>query len=97
MSNLSCFACPNNAICDGSYFMYPIETYWHSSPFSPLMHRCLYNQACQFENRKSDLKAIKESIVNNAHIDISRFPEYNEAQCAEVIYFCLNLILLFDF
>ena len=50
-----CKECEDNAVCDGTTVLVPEEGYWHSSPFSPFMLRCLLAEACSFGSRKESL------------------------------------------
>lgn len=55
-SRKRCTPCPEHARCKGGASLIPVPKYWHSSPFSTIMHECFNNDACNYENRTTDLE-----------------------------------------
>ena len=53
----SCYPCEEHAICTRTTVIVPGSGYWHSSPFSPFMRRCLVKEACDFPERRNSLTA----------------------------------------
>ena len=58
-----CAACPEEARCSGSASLIPASGYWHSSPFSVIMHECLHDDACAYENRQTDLETMRAAQI----------------------------------
>ena len=50
-----CHGCERNAECPGGAVLIPAEGYWHSTPFSPVFHKCIYAEACRYEDRRKRL------------------------------------------
>ena len=77
--NQSCRPCPENGDCS-THVILPEEGYWHATPCSKKLQRCLTSSACDFENRKDQLEAATKDIES---CDFDKtFPTlYNEAQC----------------
>ena len=50
-----CHGCERNAECPGGAVLIPAEGYWHSTPFSPVFHKCIYAEACRYEERRKRL------------------------------------------
>ena len=77
-----CDGCPDNARCSGKAVLIPVSGYWHSTPYSPIMHECLLEEACQYKGRRKRLEAYyKESaslVPSQATVSNEEYP-----QCAE--------------
>ena len=56
-SRQDCLPCEPFALCTGTTVLVPKPGYWHSSPFSPFIHRCVILEACVFANRTRLLTA----------------------------------------
>eukprot|EP00210_Caulerpa_lentillifera_P004282 g4085.t1 len=54
-SMTSCQSCEENFICKGNATRIPQNGYWHSTPFSPIIHRCIRPKACDYEERELHL------------------------------------------
>ena len=63
MNATHCTECPDKARCSGSASMIPASGYWHSSPFSVIMHECLHDDACAYKNRQTDLETIRGAQI----------------------------------
>ena len=78
----SCRPCPDNGDCS-THVILPEEGYWHRTPCSTKLQRCLTTSACDFKNRKD----LMENVT--AHVEHCQFIEtfrvlYNIIQCKEV-------------
>ena len=51
-----CVDCPEHARCAGNASLVPISGYWHSSPFSVIMHECFHYEACSYDSRQEDIE-----------------------------------------
>ena len=90
--SLDCRGCEDNAKCAGGAALVPSNGYWHSSPFSPCIHKCVHSDACTYPDRErtltefyenasrvdENLAAVKEYVREGPR---PTFPEYR--QCAE--------------
>ncbi|CAD7699333.1 unnamed protein product [Ostreobium quekettii] len=45
---VECRDCDSRATCPGRAALVPLDGFWHSSPFSTQLHRCLVHEACSF-------------------------------------------------
>ena len=54
-SHEDCYVCEKNAECPGGAVLIPAEGYWHSTPFSPVFYRCIYVEACRYDDRRDRL------------------------------------------
>eukprot|EP00210_Caulerpa_lentillifera_P003084 g2946.t1 len=89
----SCAPCEENAICKGKTVLVPIDGYWHSTPFSPQFHPCVYPEACTFDDRTENLVSFHEDwtqlqrllseleLYNIGEAELPDFSVYQ--QCAE--------------
>ena len=80
--NQSCRPCPENGDCS-THVILPAKGYWHTTPCSKKLRKCLTSSACDFDGRKELLKTVTEDVDS---CDFNKtFPTlYNEAQCKEV-------------
>ncbi|GMH37409.1 hypothetical protein BSKO_05282 [Bryopsis sp. KO-2023] len=62
--NISCVSCPQNADCPGGAAMIPRPGFWHSTPFSPIIHECLVEEACSYGDRQKNLSRFYEQREN---------------------------------
>ena len=81
----SCQPCEEHAECDGTSALLPEDGYWHSTPFSPVMRRCLTDEACTFVNRAGSLRAYYNDTVGR----LERFEELKE-NAADVSEFLVD-------
>ena len=91
--SLDCRGCEDNAKCAGGAALVPSDGYWHSSPFSPCIHKCVHPDACSYPGRErvltefyenpsrvdENLEAVEEYVRRGS--PMPTFPEY--PQCAE--------------
>ena len=77
-----CLPCPENGNCEFRVIT-PNEGYWHRTPCSDQLHRCLPASACEFEDRSENLKAMVKE-VSSCDFDREWIEVYAQAQCAEV-------------
>ena len=77
-----CQQCPENGNCETRVIM-PDDGYWHDTPCSDRLHRCLPTSACTFEERSEGLRNLTQNVTN---CSLSREwrEEYNRVQCAKV-------------
>ncbi|CAD7704984.1 unnamed protein product [Ostreobium quekettii] len=80
--NISCLPCPSQANCIGGAALTPLEGYWHSTPFSPMFHRCIVREACVYANRGENLTKFFSdlSVLKPSNVPLSN-EEYQ--QCAK--------------
>ena len=50
-----CLPCETHAECYGNATLVPADGYWHSTPFSPIMNRCVRSTACKYTERTQRL------------------------------------------
>ena len=58
-----CADCPDNARCTGNASLVPASGYWHSSPFSVIMHECFHDDACSYDNRQEVLETSRRARI----------------------------------
>ena len=77
-----CDGCPDNARCSGKAVLIPVSGYWHSTPYSPIMHECILEEACQYKGRRKRLEAYYKEpaslVLSHATVSNEDYP-----QCAE--------------
>ena len=81
----SCRPCPENGICETNAIT-PKDGYWHWTPCSKNLQRCLTSHACKFKGRSETLKDMTRNITTCIFDDEQR-DEYQQNQCAEVRIF----------
>ena len=82
-NDLHCHPCPENGNCESTMIL-PEEGYWHQTPCSEHIQRCLTSEACDFKHRKRDLDEATAD-VKTCVFDENYIEDYTEAQCREVI------------
>ena len=81
--DLHCHPCPDNANCE-SRTIQPHKGYWHRTPCSEHIQRCLTSEACDFKHRDRDLNEATVD-VETCDFDEDYIRDYTDAQCREVI------------
>ena len=76
-----CQPCPDNGNC-ATKVIVPKQGYWHSSPCSPHIQRCLSSDACRNEKRVEKLEQ-KTQNMDNCSISNKEIEDYQQAQCEE--------------
>eukprot|EP00210_Caulerpa_lentillifera_P007389 g7062.t1 len=78
----NCDGCPDNAICPGAATLVPKNGYWHSTPFSPIMHECIMEDACSYKDRE---KKLRDFFKDPSQLEVENRTFNNEdyPQCAE--------------
>ena len=79
--DLTCHPCPENGDCRSQVIL-PNEDYWHASPCSKNIRKCLSSDACHNEKRVEKLKQ-KTQNISNCNISNKEIEEYQQAQCEE--------------
>ena len=77
-----CLRCPENGNCE-SQMITPEDGYWHRTPCSDHLHRCLPTSACVSENR-SDILKTKVRGESSCDFEGDWIEDYTQAQCAKV-------------
>ena len=72
-----CESCEENADCSGGAVLVPREGYWHSTPFSPVFHKCTYFTACHYDRRREKLMQFYEDPEEIAR-QLDRLDRYLE-------------------
>ncbi|GMH36924.1 hypothetical protein BSKO_04797 [Bryopsis sp. KO-2023] len=75
-----CQQCDEKAMCSGGPVIVPVDGWWHSTPFSPLIHECLTEEACAFDGRSNLLSSF---YLDRPNLDPSNDTVKNDAypQC----------------
>ena len=76
-----CQPCAENGNCT-TRVVIPNVGYWHASPCSVNIARCLTSHACKFDNRLERLTNLTRNM-KNCTIDATTVEEYQQGQCAE--------------
>lgn len=82
-SQSMCTMCPNNANCDGNGIV-PIVNYWHASPCSQYLEKCITHESCQYENRNEKLIQFSEDL-NTCYLEHDTLLQYTHLQCQKVV------------
>ncbi len=77
-----CHPCPENGKCE-SRVIWPEKGYWHASPCSTHLAKCVLTDACDFEGRNQALSEATKAI-ENCTLDPAFAANYTKAQCKEV-------------
>ena len=77
-----CVPCPENARCDGKAIR-PTNGYWHQTPCSVRIQRCLTRDACTEPGRDASLYRMGESL-ENCSFDEEYIKSYMQIQCGKV-------------
>ena len=77
-----CHPCPENGNCETRVIL-PNDGYWHRTPCSKHIDRCIAHDACVGKDRQQELaEATKE--VKTCDFDEQYIQNYTEVQCREV-------------
>ena len=76
-----CQSCPEHGDCTTRVII-PNAGYWHASPCSVNIARCLTSYACNFDNRLEKLANLTRNM-KNCTIDATTIEEYQHEQCAQ--------------
>ena len=80
--DLACHPCPENGNCETRVIL-PKKGYWHKTPCSEHIQRCLASDGCDSEDRQQDMiEATRD--VESCDFDEESLENYAEAQCREV-------------
>ena len=92
-----CQTCPEDGNCE-THVIIPNEGYWHRTPCSGHLQRCLTSYACMFEDRSTKLREVTEG-VKRCDLDREWTENYARAQCTKVrtASFCTSRFSLFGF
>ena len=92
-----CQTCPEDGNCE-THVIIPNEGYWHRSPCSGHLQRCLTSYACMFEDRLAKLREVTEG-VKRCDLDREWTDDYALVQCTKVrtASFCTSRFSLFGF
>lgn len=64
----SCEPCPVGASCTGGATLQPQPGWWHSSPFTPQMHRCPNPAACDQSRRNASSSGSSDELPPPAQV-----------------------------
>ena len=78
----SCAPCPERGNCE-NHVITPDDGYWHKTPCSRHLQRCLTSHACKFKGRSEELQKRTED-VEDCDLEEGWIAEYTQAQCAKV-------------
>lgn len=77
-----CQPCPENAKCTSAVIV-PIAGFWHQSPCSNHIQRCLTDNPCGYKDRETKLDAFVEHL-DRCNLTDNEILEYANLQCTEV-------------
>ena len=77
-----CRPCPDDGNCTTRAII-PNAGFWHASPCSVNIMRCLTSYACKFENRLETLANLTRS-TKSCTINATTIEEYQQRQCTKV-------------
>ena len=80
-SDAECHPCPENGDCTTKVIL-PKEEYWHASPCSDKIIKCLSSNSCHNKKRVEKL-AQKTRNILTCNVSKERIEEYQQAQCEE--------------
>ena len=80
-NDAECRPCPENGDCS-SQIILPNDEYWHASPCSKNVSKCLSADACHNKKRVEKLEQLTRDI-SNCNISSKEIEEYQQAQCEE--------------
>ena len=78
----SCKECPENGICTTRVIL-PDRGYWHPTPCSTHIQKCLSTDACDADNRRQTLEGLTKD-VESCDFNETFLKNYTQAQCSEV-------------
>ena len=76
-----CHPCPENGDCSSRVIL-PNRGYWHPTPCSEHIQRCLTTEGCDSDNREDVLLEITQDVLM-CQFDEQYLLNYTEAQCRE--------------
>ena len=79
--DMECHPCPENGNCTSQVIL-PDRGYWHQTPCSERVQRCLTAEACKRYNREDALLEHTQD-VQKCQFDDQYLQKYTEAQCRE--------------
>ena len=82
--DLECHPCPENGDCR-SHVILPNRGYWHQTPCSEHVQRCLTAEACKSEKREDALAELTQD-VESCDFNEQYLQNYTEAQCREASF-----------
>ena len=90
----TCNPCPENANCTSRVIL-PADGYWHITPCSVKIQRCLTAHACKFEKRSEKLQKLTKELTS-CDFDPKFIKNYAETQCTKVftVPLCLRALQL---
>lgn len=77
-----CFPCPRHGDCSGR-FIIPKSGYWHSSPCSHHLKKCLNEEACRFDTRTEGLRNTTRNL-ESCNLTQTDAENYGDQQCRTV-------------
>ena len=83
LNNDTCKPCPDNADCESRVIL-PEDGYWHKTPCSEKIQKCLTTYACEFEERSENLKKLTKD-VKSCDLDQAFIEDYTQVQCTKVL------------
>ena len=80
-----CVHCPEHARCAGNASLVPISGYWHSSPFSVIMHECFHYEACSYNSRQEDIEKMHSGKIREFldRFDQEKHPVFTNEEYAQ--------------
>lgn len=82
-----CTVCPDHAFCPGGAAVIPDSGFWHSTPFSPEIHRCLLDTACEYADRKENLRHFFESVTTTrTDVTEDEYPQCDEVGNSGILF-----------
>ena len=80
--DVDCHPCPENGQCETAVIL-PNSGYWHKTPCSQHLQRCLTPDACESDRRDQGLGEMTAD-VDSCDFEESFFQNYTDVQCREV-------------
>ena len=77
-----CHPCPENGKCETAVIL-PNSGYWHKTPCSQRIQRCLTPDACESDRRDQVLKEMTADVAS-CDFEESYIQNYTDVQCREV-------------
>ena len=76
-----CHPCPENGDCSSQVIL-PNRGYWHQTPCSEHIQRCVTKEACDRHNREDALAELTQDVLT-CQFDDQYLQNYTEVQCRE--------------
>jgi len=95
-TNMDCQTCPTHGNCTGGAGLAPVEGYWHSTPFSPVMHDCLEFEACAYQGRQEILTEFYSKEASGGNLTVIAEPfdeEYPQCRKVRIRYSSLEVMV----